>query len=382
MDKIKFGSPTIVTSLDTPIAKFANKTVSKKYQALIAYNSGNLLINEYFKKNIIFEEVQNANSADKIVSICANILRPNMVKEWPHMFKISPQLKSKQRVILGVGAQATFDQMKPKEYVKLLEPELIEWFHNISDCCESIGVRGEFTADVLKEMGINNVSVIGCPTWYANGYSQPDIIKKDWSYDLKPACYTCWEAYSDWNVNWNNAILSEALKYKDPKFIMQSEFDILPYLVMNTDILNFLKYSNIKELRKSLKYIKKTFKFSKSALIFNSKLRDLFRFFVNIPKWENFIRTRDFCYGMRIHGSIIALKQGVPAMTIVPDSRILEMSELYKIPHIKVSDIQSSDFSLRKFYEEADYSEMNKIYPKLLENYIDFLNRNGLKHKF
>ena len=84
---------------------------------------------------------------------------------------------------------------------------------------------------------------------------------------------------------------------------------------------------------------------------------------------------------MRIHGSIVALKQGVPAIAIVPDSRILEMCQLFKIPFIKVDQMQSSDFNIERLYNDANYDDMNKAYLQLLNEYIAFLDKNGLQHK-
>lgn len=378
--KIKFHTTITTRNLPNNIKDIISKD-ALKYKKALAFNSGNILINNYFKKNIKYLEVDNKEYADKITLICANIVRPNIIKEGylPTNNKWMNQYSGKI-IALGIGAQANLESMKPKEYAKLLEKELIEWLKTLSDNTVSIGVRGEFTADVLNELGIKNVSVIGCPTWFVNGHNQPEIIKKEWSNNLKPACYTCWENYSDWHTAWNHVIVNEALKLKDPKFIMQSEFDILPYLLFNSNYFNLLNPYKYQDLQESMQYIKRTFKYRKQELVFSSKLRHLFKFFVNIPEWENFMKTRDFAYGMRIHGSVIALKQGVPAIAIAPDSRILEMCQLFKIPYLKVNEIESNNFNLQKLYEEADFDSMNKAYPKLLENYINFLNKNGLEH--
>ena len=102
--------------------------------------------------------------------------------------------------------------------------------------------------------------------------------------------------------------------------------------------------------------------------------------FTDINDWSDFVRTRDFNFGFRIHGSIIALKNGVPAICVVSDSRMYEMCQLYHIPYICVNQIASSDFNLEKIYNEADFSEMNKKYEQHLRNYISFLDKNGISH--
>ena len=248
--KIRFLSTILTEKMPDSIKKVVLKE-NIEYRNAFAHNSGNILINNYFKKNIKYEEVKNIQEADKIVIICANLIRPNVIKEG--MLNTSNEWmysKAGEIVVLGLGTQANIEDMKPKEYIKFLEKELVDWLHAVSENTHSIGVRGEFTADVLKELGIKNVSVIGCPTWFVNGYNQPEIVKKEWSENLKPACYTCWENYSDWHAEWNHVIVKEALKLKDPKFIIQSEFGILPYLLFNSNYFNLLnpyKYGNLKE---------------------------------------------------------------------------------------------------------------------------------------
>ncbi len=382
--KIKFAM-NAVGSLDVDISKFLHSSVdNENYRQYIGYNSGNLVINEYFKRSIDnFEEVSEFIESDKVIFICANFLRPNCLKEWPAKFSTNFLKKTdKDIIVFGVGAQATLENMNVKEYAKLLDDDLIAYMHLLSDKTNIIGVRGEFTYDVCRAIGIKNVELIGCPTWFVNGYNQPEIVKKDWSNSLKPAFYACWEPYSSWHQDWHKKMLQESLSLFDPKFIIQSEFDFLPYHIFNTNCLSFLQNSNIDEYQKSLKYIHKYFDLTYWELLTNNKLRNLFKFFVDIDKWEKFIKTRDFTYGMRIHGSVVALKNGVPAIPVVSDSRILEMCELFKIPYIRVDKISSSDFNLQEIYEKSDFSDMNKIYLKLLENYISFLEKNGLKCKF
>ena len=40
-----------------------------------------------------------------------------------------------------------------------LSDEIVWWARSVSERCVSMGVRGEFTADVLKALGIKNVDV-------------------------------------------------------------------------------------------------------------------------------------------------------------------------------------------------------------------------------
>ncbi len=321
------------------------------------------------------EYAQDDNNC--LICLPANIFANHAKESLIKLTELIEQYKCRM-FIASIGAQATLEEMNnPKKYAENLIPEAKKFAKLISSKSISIGARGEFTYNVLQELGIKNVDCIGCPSYFVNGFNQTDIYKKDWSKKLKVGCFAV-------NTNdnlWPKQIMSEALQLNDTKYIMQSEFKILPYYFFTNNHL-FTGLKCIKDLKSSMKYIKKMFGISYKDMLFNNKVQNLFEIFLNINKWEDFIKTRDFVFGMRIHGSIIALKQGIPAMVIAHDSRLIEMCDLFNIPYIRIDAINPQDFNLQKFYEESDYTLMNKNYTKLLENYISFLDKNEIQHSF
>ena len=70
-------------------------------------------------------------------------------------------------VIAGLGANS-FGGFDP-EFHKKLSPALVKFLREISGMCEKIGIRGEFTADVLAKLGISNFQIIGCPSFFETG---------------------------------------------------------------------------------------------------------------------------------------------------------------------------------------------------------------------
>ncbi len=101
-------------------------------------------------------------------------------------------------------------------------------------------------------------------------------------------------------------------------------------------------------------------------------------YFNNIKTWENYIKSIDFSINMRIHGTIIALKNGTPAVIIPHGSRTKEMADLFKIPQLPFEKFIQDDYNIKRIYEEADFDPMNKAYPKLLENYREFLKEHNI----
>lgn len=362
------------------------KTYAEEYQKRCCDNTGNSVIAEFGRAPLDYDFVYDCNwheneDADAFIILAANGLRPGYhvpYDKWFHLLEHS----DKPIHVIGLGAQANLEAMNPREYVKTLAPEMVRWVHLLAERCHTIGTRGEFTADVIKALGVSNVEPVGCPTWYVNGWDQPEIVKKEWSKHLKPGFFTCWEPYSDWHVAWHRALLDNALQLTDPKFIIQSEFNFIPYMLDYKDPAQLFAHLTPEDFRKSAEAIQKHFGLTPYEVYGNEKLKNMFEVFTDISDWSDFVRTRDFNFGFRIHGSIIALKNGVPAFCVVSDSRMYEMCELYHIPYICVNQIASSDFNLEKIYNEADYSEMNKKYEQHLRNYISFLDKNGISHTF
>jgi len=92
------------------------------------------------------------------------------------------------------------------------------------------------------------------------------------------------------------------------------------------------------------------------------------------------ISTFDFSIGSRIHQAIIAILSGCPAIVIAYSSRILELAEHHHIPYILRSELIENFPPLEELYARAcegmKYFYAN--YNKLLKEYTDFLEKNGL----
>ena len=81
--------------------------------------------------------------------------------------------------------------------------------------------------------------------------------------------------------------------------------------------------------------------------------------------------------GSRFHGNVIAVTSGIPALTMVVDSRMDEMTRLFRLPTLPMEDFRL-DKPLEYYYDLADYTDFNKAYPERMRVFRDFLQRNGL----
>lgn len=366
-------------SFNVPMAVMAQPSYATRFDL----NSGNILIHDYTVRRLDYEwdnTVFFGNNVNCYMVLAANMLRPQTKFTWEWWYKTLS--RHPRLYLMGLGAQATLEEMNAAEYAKTLPAELVRWVQMAADCSASIGVRGSFTGDVLTALGVKNYDVIGCPSWYVNGYEQVPIIKKPFSLDLRPAFGTCWEPYTPWHSAWHKAVLDNMLPLTDPCFVMQSEFNFVPYMTANNDIMQFTSYFTPDDLRQSSEAVKAHFALDDYDVYENGKIKRMFLMFSDMDKWASFIKTRDVSFGFRYHGSVIALKNGVPAICIVSDSRTYELCSFFKIPFVRVDEVASDALNFPEIYEKADFSAMNREYRPLLDNYISFLNKNGIRHNF
>ena len=242
---------------------------------------------------------------------------------------------NKPVIIAGLGANS-FEGFDP-DFHKKLDPNLITFLKFLSDHCIEIGIRGHFTEEILHNIGINNTRVIGCPSFFEMGKNRH--IKKHPTSNLK------------------SMILTSKLPIipATTKVIMQDflEEDIIKPIAFN-NIPNNIQPWQIEDFNKQKYHI-----------------------FSSIEDWKHFISPFNFAIGYRLHGSILAINSGVPALCLNGDSRATEMCQFLNIPHNPSLKIKSENDYL-KIYEELDVSKLNDNYPTLYNNFVNFIHKNNL----
>ena len=144
-------------------------------------NTGNLVFVEAVKEQVKYdyedrltrEWTREMLGKKNVVSImpASNFLQKDT--RWCEDYIPILQDTDIRLTFVGLGAQANFDET-PKDVVSKLTENQKSYFRLVSEHAVEIGVRGEFTAECLKEIGITNVEVIGCPSFYQyrGGYSK------------------------------------------------------------------------------------------------------------------------------------------------------------------------------------------------------------------
>ncbi len=305
----------------------------------VLLNTGNLVFMHSLKKIIDAtplpwsEAEQNADNFDGIITTSLIFIRENDLLE-PEA-ELLNRYKDKPVVPISVGVQASdlkYNFKFTKEAVKVLK--------NMEERAV-LGVRGDYTAEVLNAHGIKNIQVIGCPSVFYN-LDDFKIEKKKLE-----------------NINTVTSFYSTTGKYfyKEP-----FEIEYLNYLADNKfTLIRQVRGDNNRIADYSLKFVDN-------------------RLFFDAAEWMDFVKGFDFSFGARFHGNVMSVISGLPALFIEVDSRTSEMCRYFKFPTINIESF-NPHLSVKDYYDLADYTEFNSIYPIRLRNFREFCNQNNIEIK-
>ena len=233
---------------------------------------------------------------------------------------------NKPVIVCGIGANAFGHDRYNLDFYKDFNKGLVRLMSAISDHSVSIGVRGYKTQEILHKLGIKNVDVVGCPSYFENGKNRPPINKQKLN-RIEDIITTFGQNYSI--VKNATSILQDNT---DVRFIDAVAFNNFNYKYS----INDLKSLNQRKIR----------------------------IFSDVYSWKKCIKEHKFYLGYRLHGSIVALNSGIPAICLNSDFRAREMCEYLAIPH---KPGYSWDYSPFELYESLDMEQNNATYAKLYD---------------
>jgi hypothetical protein len=209
------------------------------------------------------------------------------------------------------------------------------------------GLRGDLTKQFFEKMGFPTAVVTGCPSMYQLGRELEIGNEKVNERDFKPLINGDTDRY-----------LKLARNYTSAEFFDQERF---------FHVLHDHEYDvNIR----SLVHL---FGFETTEWVLANKIRMI----PNMNDWRNYLINSgfNFSFGSRIHGSIMPILSGIPALIDARDARTKEMAEFFNIPILSAH--QSNDVSLYDMYLATDYSAFNKTFSEKFDAYEGFL----IEHK-
>ncbi|KUO22335.1 polysaccharide pyruvyl transferase family protein [Streptomyces dysideae] len=344
------------------------------HRDVIATNSGNLIFSDAAHKILETPDTKvvsngirtNLGAAERInekydafVVPLANAFRPSFEPQLKRLTRLIKQLRIPV-VVLGVGAQAGLDYDPAR--LKPMEPAVRDFVSAVLDRSASIGVRGEFTEKYLRDLGYQDVELIGCPSMFLYGKELP-VAKR------APAL----TAESRIAVNGShNAVQKQGLAQVIDR--AHARYPYLRYIGQNLSDARQLHWRDLSD---------------PNGLVTEMPTHpghpmyreDKVRVYVDPVTWIDDLREFDFSFGSRIHGNIAALLAGTPATVLCGDSRTLELCRYFDIPHRRIDKLPE-DLDPASLYEEADFGALTGGHQERFERFTAFLDRNGLENTF
>lgn len=317
------------------------------------------------KQSVEEEEIERINAEyDAFIIPLANAFRVTFEKELRNITELVKRL-SIPSVVIGVGLKGS----------KITNNRLSFGFdETVKDFCDAvleksgfIGIRGEFTAEYLKNLGYReelDFTVIGCPSMYMHGEKLPSPKDINLNTDLR--------------LNFNcKASLGENIHnyLKDTCKLIPNHY----YVVQNMyEFQTLLLGRNLLEITKRVTKTSACYPVDYTHRLYRE---NRVRGFVSVRSWLDFIKKGDLNFGTRIHGNMTGVLSGVPTFVVAPDRRVLELARYHNIPHITINDLDASD-DIFHLLEGVDFSKVKSGHAQRFNHYIDFLHKNGLETIF
>lgn len=280
--------------------------------------------------------------------------------------------------VVGIGAQLDAEAAERGDFrpqsvagTTMTDPAAIEEHHANSRRfvgavlarSNSIGVRGEITKKYLEFLGFpsDQIDVIGCPSvfMWGPGFEMPTNKLKRLGRSTKMA--TCF----DHRLPDMAGLLDLAVK-KYPQLMVYAQERLLIKMAL-TGVDTRPDWDGDDRYPMQVWH----------PLVQEHRIV----FAPTAWAWIEYMKTMDFTFGTRLHGTIAATLAGTSSHLVAHDSRTRELAEYHKMPFTYAKEVDDTT-TAQELADKQDYTAFNEHYPELLKRYTDFLERNELPHAY
>ena len=292
------------------------------------------------------------------------IAAANWVNEFDDFGWLADRLESTSLPVflVGLGAQADSSHAIPA-----VSAGTLKLLSLVQERSTGIAARGHFSCEVLNKFGIKAVEATGCPSLLLLGPAGPQArLEQDVSFDA-PAIHSTRHARGAID-SFQTYLYQQAYKHRYDIVLQSEQPDIN---IVLDDVAN----SEISERYYAM--IEDSYGADRASV--SDYLRSHGRFFSCYDDWINYARSRSFCLGTRIHGTIASLIAGTPAVLIAHDARTSEMANIMSVPHVSPQTIATDkDLNFSEIYSAQAAANFRTGYAKYYSNYLSYFDKMGI----
>lgn len=299
----------------------------------IGHNTGNSLFQLALwqrvkaPKHVIAPGSHCAGKVDVLVIPAANQVNPDWdLGGWADLV----EHLNVPVVCLGLGAQAWHSDPSRIQ----LKEGTARLLRAISKRTACIGVRGEFTRQVLEAAGIENAGVVGCPAAFINPAVTAHGISRALEAaraNAKPRSGYVFGTMEEPARAAEKALFAIGAAHRS-RIIYQTELHKLRLLFdgsLSDEGRNFLAWEG------------GCLGWTPSDYLTAIQERGIF--YSDARTWIDQMRRLDVVFGMRIHGALAAIQGGTLGVCVAFDSRTRELVETTGCPSVDAADVRAGE---------------------------------------
>lgn len=288
---------------------------------------------------------------------------------WSQSAEVLKRLKIPV-IAWGIGAQAPVKgKIELSEETKLV-------LRMMADSTASIGVRGAYSAQVLWDIGIRNVRIVGCPTAFRRndpnlqiklpplervksaGITMRREVSPAYAQDIKRYLTFHRDLVKDLAARFDVVLMAQG-EVEEKKMVFgtpEQKEEAFAALRANKWVSEWYMDETIEKLHRE-------------RLFYSDVVAD----------YEALVQQKDIVLGYRLHGNLMALSNGTPSIYFTYDSRTVEFAETFQIPSFDV--FSGKDFKLEDYWDQSLFDKFNRAYHHTYREMRQFLVENGADTK-
>jgi polysaccharide pyruvyl transferase WcaK-like protein len=289
--------------------------------------------------------------------------------EWEHAVQVLRRLKIPV-IAFGIGAQA------PVSGKLELSEDTRTVLRLMADSTASLGVRGVYSAEILNEIGIKNVRIIGCPTAFRA--NNPNLAirlpaldtVKNVGVTLRREVSPTYAQDIGRYLTFHRDLVKALAGRFETTLMAQGEIEEKKLALGTAQ----QKEEAIAALREN-GWANQWYLDAEMEALYRSRL-----FYSDVvAEYEQLVRRLDLVLGYRLHGNLMALANGTPSIYFTYDSRTVEFAETFQIPSFDV--FSGKDFRLEEYWDQSLFDRFNATYARVYGAMHDFLIENNVDTK-
>lgn len=302
------------------------------------------------------------NRCDGLIVTMANTIRTN--DNDGSIYSNFQRMLEQYKVPLTVFGLGSRSETEDLDKISL-SPEAIELLQYLEHRAAPLGVRGEFTAQLLRiKAGVKDVIVTGCPSFF----SEPDAFHHLQKELLEPQ--------------------PGITTFAGTRFDREAELMSLISIARNGGyLIEPVSKAHHRAHLTALKgkpfaapsHLRKVTDAENSSAIIEL-FKNRYRLFHNPDDWIDFNRkVVSFGFGTRFHVNMATLLAGKPALWVTHDSRTRELVDFLNLPSLSLSELECRALEDLPFL--TSYAPMFETLEDRFENWAQYMEAHDLPYR-